>query len=102
MMMAAIDGQEDKMDEDKEEDNGDESDAIKFYDHVNGGELDATKVKAARQQEIQYLKKMQVYRKVPKSKCRGSKQGIPIKVRWVDTCKGDGTYRSRLVAKEFN
>ena len=88
-----------------QEDGETESDSIgsqEFYDHVNGGKLDAKKVKEARLEEIRYFKKMRVYEKVSKRMCRQSKQRSPIGVRWIDTCKGDGTYRSRLVAKEFN
>jgi hypothetical protein len=75
-------------------------DAEYFQDHVNGGQLKADRVKKAREEEIKYFKKMHVYDKVDQSVCKEA--GLkPIKVRWVDTCKSDGTCRSRLVAKEF-
>ena len=58
-------------------------DTERFWDHVNGGELDAHEVRKARQLEVDHLKKMRVF------------------VRWVDTLKSSGFHRSRLVAKEF-
>ncbi len=73
----------------------------KFIDHVNGGLLDPEKVKMARAKEMEYIRKMRVYDKVPRRRCEESSQRKTIKLRWVDTCKADGTYRSRLVAKEF-
>ena len=89
-----------------QEDGGDEADhketigAQAFHDHVNGGELDPKKVRKARREEMAYFKKMHVYDKVDRSVCAASKKK-PIGVRWVDTVKSDGSYRSRLVAKEF-
>jgi len=87
-----------------QEDGGNEqqqaTDAQVFHDHVNGGEIDAKRVRKARGEEMVYFRKMHVYDKVPRSMC--TKAGKkPIGVRWVDTVKSDGSYRSRLVAKEF-
>eukprot|EP00972_Heterocapsa_arctica_P043982 6494916-Heterocapsa_arctica.AAC.1 len=49
---------------------------------------------------MEFVRKMKVYGKVPRSECMGK----PIPVRWVDTSKGtesDPNYRSRVVAKEL-
>ena len=37
----------------------------RFWDHVNGGELDAHEVRKARQLEVDYLNKMRVFERVP-------------------------------------
>ena len=62
--------------------------------------LDPSKVREARKEEMEFVRKMKVYDKVPRSECPGK----PIPVRWVDTNKcteGDPNYRSRVVAKEL-
>ena len=73
-------------------------------DDVSGKNLVPSLVKRARRDEIDYIKKLGVYKKVPKSKCHGITGKKPIQVRWIDVNKGDDTnthYRSRLVAKDF-
>ena len=72
------------------------------WDDVSGKYLDAYKVKQARPSEMEYYRKMSVYRKVPISECIAKTGKKPIGVRWVDIDKGDRTRpncRSRLVAK---
>ena len=72
------------------------------YDDVSGAALPAQLVKDARRLEIEYIRKMGVYTKVPKAKAAGKKI---IKLRWIDTNKMDAAnplIRSRLVAKEYN
>ena len=54
----------------------------RFWDHVNGG-------------------KMRVFERVPYEVAKARMRKEPNKVRWVDTLKGSGIHRSRLVAKEF-
>ena len=74
---------------------------IKFYDDVNGGEeLDKKKVVEARKLEMQFFKKMGVYSKVSKDDVK-EKAGKIITTKWVDTDKGMGKYRSRLVGREI-
>ena len=73
-------------------------------DDVTGSLLDPKRVKAARREEIDYVKKLGVYKKVPKSRCQNVTGKRPIQVRWIDVNKGDDenpVYRCRLVAKEF-
>ena len=48
---------------------------------------------------------MKVWSQVPREMCIQETGKPPIKLRWVDINKGDGTtpvYRSRIVAKEIN
>ena len=53
---------------------------------------------------MDYLHRQQVYRVVPISECYETTGKAPVKVRWIDTNKGDPTnpnFRSRLVAKDI-
>ena len=73
-------------------------------DDVTGAWLDAKMVKQARQLEMDYLKRMGVYFKIPRKQMiqRGGKS---IQTRWIDGNNGDESppdYRSRLVGKEYN
>ena len=55
----------------------------------------------ARRVEIEYFRKMMVYKKVPRSMARGHKV---ITTTWLDITKGDKdnpNYRSRLVGREL-
>ena len=59
-------------------------------------------VQKARREEIEYVRKMGVYTKVPRAAAVGKKI---IKLRWIDVNKMDAQnplIRSRIVAKEFN
>ena len=58
----------------------------------------------ARQTEMEYFRKMQVYDVVPRDVIWQT-QGKLIDTRWIDTNKADENspeYRSRLVGREFN
>ena len=73
-------------------------------DDVTQAELSPDLVKAARQIEMDYFEKMQVYDRVPRDHQKHT-HGKIVGVRWVDINKGDiedPNYRSRLVAREFN
>ena len=75
------------------------------WDDVSGAELDPKMVRKAREEEIQYVRKMNLYEKVPISQCYETTGKAPITVRWIDINKGDQSnpnYRSRLVAREIN
>ena len=53
---------------------------------------------------MEYLQKMQVYKKVSVQKCKDVTGKIPIKARWIDTNKHDEVntkYRRRLIPKEL-
>ena len=74
------------------------------WDDVKGVPLDPKAVKAARKEEMGYIRRMRVYDRIKRSKVLEAGHKI-IKVRWIDTNKGDDinpNMRSRLVAKEFN
>ena len=47
------------------------------------------------------MNKMRVFERVPCEVAKARMRREPIKVRWVDTLKGSGIHRSRLMAKEF-
>ena len=86
-----------------EEDNDEDLEAA--WDDVSGMEFDPKMVKAARQEEIEYVRKIHLYDKVPISECKRTIGRMPIIVRWVDINKGDRetpNYRSRIVAREIN
>ena len=74
------------------------------WDDQSGAVLKPNLMIAARKEEIQYFKNMNVYEKVMLEECWEQTGKGPIDVRWVDINKGDEAqpnYRSRLVAKEF-
>ena len=72
------------------------------YDDVSGAALPVDMVKEARKLEIEYVRKMGVWTKVPRAQAAGKKI---IKLRWLDVNKMDQDnpmIRSRIVAKEYN
>ena len=74
---------------------------VEFTDDVNGGNaFDKDRVIAARRLEMQFLKKMGFLEKVDRKEVRSS-GGKIITTKWVDTDKGHGGYRSRLVVREL-
>ena len=73
------------------------------WDDVTGAELDAGKVREARREEIEYIKKTNLYTNVPRSNAKSLGKKV-ITVRWIDINKGDTVdtnYRSRLEAREI-
>ena len=72
-----------------------------FWDSVNGGWLPRREVHEARMEEMEYVRKMNVYSRVPWDESKRVTGRNPIKLRWVDTRKSTGEIRSRLVAKEY-
>lgn len=71
------------------------------WDDAAGAELDPKMIKEVREQDIEHLRKAQVYRKVP----RPQVQGKATTVRRVDANKSDDKTpndRSRFVAREVN
>ena len=59
-------------------------------------ELDSEKIKEPRLEEAQFIRAKELCDVVP-----WPKDGCPVSVRWVDVVEGDGSTRSRLVAKDF-
>ena len=75
------------------------------WNDVSGAELDPKATRAARAEEMDCVRKMNLYTKVPITKCLGKTGKQPISVRWIDINKGDTNnphYRSRLVAREID
>ena len=75
------------------------------WDDASGGRLKPGEVRRARQEEVDYIHKMNLYTKVPTVECHKRTGTAPIIVRWIDINKGDEekpNYRSRLVAREIN
>ncbi len=61
-------------------------------------------VRQAHADEIEYVRTMKLYTKVPISECHQKTGKGPIAVRWIDVNKQDSAnplYRSRWVGKEF-
>ena len=74
-------------------------------DDVSGAQLDPRGVQDARKEEVEYVRKMRLYDKVPITECRARTGKGLITARWIDISKGDAAnpnYRSRLVAREIN
>ena len=77
----------------------------RYFDDLTGKELIREMVEAARAEELKVVKEMKVWSHVPREMCIQETGKPPIKQRWVDINKGDGTtpvYCSRIVAKEIN
>ena len=68
-----------------------------YWDDVNGGWLDPEKVKAARKEELDWIVKQHVFEKVADTEVEGKK----LSLRWIDTVKSNGRYRSRMVFREI-
>ena len=77
---------------------------MKYWDDTNGKELRGDLVKEARRDEIDEVRRMKVWTKVPRAQCIAETGKQPVKLRWVDRNKRDAKdplYRSRIVAKEI-
>ena len=77
---------------------------IEFFDDMKGGPLDREKVIEARRLEMEYVRNMGVYSKVPMAEAKRHGAKV-ITTKWIDTNKGseaETNYRSRLVGRELN
>ena len=73
-----------------------------YVDDVTGAPLDPELVQKARQEELDWLRREEVYERVPKSQCE-EKGAKLLKLKWLDINKGDEArpkIRSRIVTKE--
>jgi hypothetical protein len=73
------------------------------YDQVTGRTLEPGLLAKARSEELGYIRKYGVYRKVPFEQAKARTGRPPIRTKWVDLDKGDAehpAYRSRRVAME--
>ena len=60
-------------------------------------------VEKARQEDVDYMKQINLHTKAPRSKAKASGKKV-VTVRWIGINKGDAVdtnYRSRLVAMEI-
>ena len=71
-----------------------DEDTFKYWDDINGEQLDESLTSAARAEEVKAIHDMGVYVKVPTSMCYQETGKRPIGTRWVDTNTGDGLPRS--------
>ena len=79
-------------------------DLVPAFDDVSGAPLDPEKVHAARMEEIEFIRGIGLYDKVPIEECWRNTGKGPITTKWIDINKGDGRktkYRSRNVAREI-
>ena len=77
---------------------------MKSWDDVSGAELLAHLVKATGKDELEVIDKMGAWEPRPRCECLARTGKNPIKLRWVDTNKGDSVnhnVRCRLVAKDL-
>ena len=70
---------------DEEEGEGEEGEWMTAWDDVKGRELDPRRVLQARAEEIEYIHKMKLYRKVPKALCKEVLGKVPIRTTCIDT-----------------
>ena len=77
---------------------------MEFFDDMNGMKhLDKKQVVAARKLEMEFVRKMRVYKKVPRSVAKAMMAKV-LTTRWLDTNKGDEAnpnFRSRMVGREI-
>ena len=79
-----------------------EEELEKYYDDVSGEELPANLVRDARQEEIEWIHKINLYDKVPRSLAQQRGKTV-LPVRWVDINKDKSRMklRSGIVGKEL-
>ena len=57
---------------------------VGFVDDLSGAKLDPSLVRKAKQEEIDYYYKMNVFDKVPLQECYDTTGAAPLKGRWID------------------
>ena len=73
------------------------------FDDAKGGELKVPLVRAARAEEMEFVRSRDIYSYSTTEECHARTGRPPVGTKWVDTNKGDDlrpNYRSRLVATE--
>ena len=86
------------------ETDGGQDTQLEAWDDVSQERLDMKLVRKAREDEMQFNAKTGLYKYSSRGTAKEVTNKPSIKVRWVDTNKGDSklpNYRSRLVAKEI-
>ena len=59
------------------------------WDDVRGGWLETDRIKKAREEEMKFVRQRKVYDRMPWQEALQKTGKPPIKLRWVDTNKGD-------------
>ena len=75
-----------------------------FIDHITGVPLDSVLVRAARELEIDWIRRMNIWQDSSLDECKSVTGKMPLSLRWIDTNKRDQEnpeYRSRLVVREI-
>ncbi len=81
-----------------------EQESNEYYDDITGEVLPKKETRAARREEVEFMRKWRVWDEVPTSQCWTRTGRRPLKGRWVDHNKGDSgcpAIRCRWVAKEI-
>ena len=73
-----------------------EVDVRRWMSMMSVEELDPENVEEAKLDEVHFMQEKRLWDVVP-----WPKDGCPVSVRWVDVVMGDGSTRSRLVARDF-
>ena len=71
-----------------------------MVDDVTGGILGGKEVSAARGEEVGFMERRRIWSVRPVRECWDETGKAPVSVRWVDTRKGSGEVRCRLVATD--
>ncbi len=71
-----------------------------FYDAITGTPLDPKKVLKAREEEMEWVEKQDLWEVVDENMCWEETGKPPITMKWVDRDKGNDNYRSRIVVRE--
>jgi len=83
--------------------NSNDDDWRTFVDEVSGKPLNTAMVEKAREEELNFAERYNVWTLVPTQECWDNTGAGPIGSRWIDINKGDDknpSYRSRLVIQE--
>ena len=89
-------GEDDELDQPKVPEEDEEDNDTIARDDVSGAPLKPELVIKARQEEMEYFRKMGVYCKVSIEECRSKTGKGPVGVRWIDLNKGDEHPRNYL------
>ena len=74
------------------------------WDDNKGGWLDPELCAKARREEVEHIRRHEMYTRVPREVCPRETENAPIKTRWAETDKGQPgkpKVRARWVAKEY-
>ena len=77
---------------------------VSYVDSVTGQPLERVLVDQSRAIELKYFDDQRVWQKMPYAEAMAKQGKKPIRVKWIDTNKGDEdnpNYRPRLVAREI-